>query len=265
MVAAGQADLGTRELVARGRRPIGSAPLRGTLGAGALVTVSAALAGVAWLATPALPLAALGLAVYAHAVPPRRGRLWIAVHERGLVLSQPLAAVGREDVGYDGGLLTAAVGHGPDRVRAPVEGLSRRCRLANAVLRHTQLLVLARANELIEDGRQVTFGPLTIDADGLRQASTGDWLPWADIATVRLIDGDSLYIVRAEPRRAWFDGTVPDPLAAAALITGRMREGPADPVSEELVRRDRLAAADEHRAVRTLAAILALLLASLGE
>ncbi|GIJ54365.1 hypothetical protein [Virgisporangium aurantiacum] len=181
-LAADRADLGARELVVRGRRPIGSTLLRGTLGAGALVTAIAALAGVVWLAALGLPLAALGLVVYAYAVPPRGGHRWIAVHERGLVLSRPLAAVGWEDVGNDGDLLTAAVG----------------------------------------DGRQVTFGPLTIDAGGRADERRPVRTLSAIVAGVVLLTGAGTVVAAARAA---------DPAPPVAATPTETRTTPPAPVS----------------------------------
>jgi hypothetical protein len=135
--AALRADLGSLELVSRGRRAVPPTLAAVVVGLAAVGALIAALADVRFLAVLLVPLGALGLVGYGYLLPPAGGRAWVVVYAQGLV-AQGGAVVVRWDeverVATDPATGDLVLGE----VRIPLAGLDGRGLLLAAVDRHVQ-------------------------------------------------------------------------------------------------------------------------------
>jgi hypothetical protein len=94
-------------------------------------------------------------------------------------------------------------------------------RLIAALEDEVEKPVLADAHRALASGEHLTFGPLTLELDGVRHL--GDLLPWSDLDFVRVND-DALVFVRKATQHAFVvlpTPTVPFPRVLVSLLARR--------------------------------------------
>jgi hypothetical protein len=257
-------DLGARLGAARTRRadPIRAAWLGAA--AGSLLALLTLLLGVPLAAALLAPLATASGVAYALLAPPRAGRRWLVVYERGFVDAPGAGparvvlwewALGR----VEAGAIVVRLDGAAEPTRVTLDGLEPHADLAEAIAQRVTPVVVAHQLAAVRHGEQVVFGPLAVTAEAITQVAGGAYLPWERLRSVRLVGGDRIIIGEVGAPRAWFSGAVPDAPVAAQVIA-RIRPtasvimpDQAETHAERLRQRRR-------RAVASLAGLVALAL-----
>lgn len=236
-----------REMVAQAEPPKGLGRLRSVhttgktvrraaLAAGSIALVLAVLA-LAW--PNAIALVAIALVVAAVVV------TWVGfaallgldvtvhAHEGGLRIDRSARRSVR--VPYDA--VRALYVHGRSEwaleldtrtVHVPMKVDESR-RLAAVIEDEIEKPVLADAHRALASGEHLTFGPLTLELDGIRHS--GDLLPWSDLGEVRVSD-DAFVFIRKATQHSFVvlrSTTVPFPRVLVALLARRTRVESDDP------------------------------------
>jgi hypothetical protein len=186
--------------------------------------------GVAVVGYTLVPVTVLSYIGFARLVPPRGGRRWLVLFERGFVEGTVLdgvRAVDWKDVqaleqtpGVPGGITMALrTEHDgePRLVSFDPPAHRRMFQKFEVCLRR---FVLEQARVALRDHGSVSFTPLTITMGGLKVSGTDRLLPWEQKARV-IVDGDRLTVSTTSPSGllvTWFEGQVPHAAACREII-----------------------------------------------
>ncbi|MEH1125556.1 hypothetical protein [Micromonospora sp. CPCC 206061] len=210
------------------------------------------------------PLAIASGVGYALLAPPRHGRRWLVVYERGFVdarRAEPARVVlwewtlGR----VEAGVIVVRLDGAAEPTRVALDGLEPHADLVDAIDQRVTPVIVAHLLAAVRHGEQVVFGPLAVSADAIAEVTDGVHLPLERLRSVRLVGGDRIVIGEVGAARAWFSGAVPAAPVAVRVIAGLrptasvIMPDPAETLAERVRQR-------RHRAVASLAGLVALAL-----
>lgn len=218
-------DLGAQLGAYRTRRanPIRAAWLGAALGSA--LALLALLSGVPLASVLVAPLAiACGLG-YALLAPPRHGRRWLVVYERGFVDTAgggpPRVVLWEWALSrVEAGAIAVRLDGAAEPAQVSLHGLEPHADLVEAVDQRVAPVIVAHQLAVVRHGERLVFGPLAVTAEGLAQVADGVRLPWERFRSVRLVGADRIVIGEVGAARAWFSGGVPDAPVAARVIAG---------------------------------------------